>query len=289
MNKDIFLVSGIVLFPVLLSACGGGGSDSDSNPQTVRINGTTEVYADEGAVSEFPLENNIKSIKTIEGSPDLTLRFSGRSLVVDVAELTRPTIGTYDVYMSKGEDTLIQRFEVMGVNTSAASVEGQAYDIKHNYQALLDLEGDKRVYEYFVDLAYLKEVITPSVRGDRINAFDVSGASTYAATKSSFDELLVTFDQYLNGETGEDTLKASADIAAQNLALHSEAGLTFLRDVEDLSGPVMATLPDTDVVYVEPQMRFSRFFAESMLTSNPDTGATEYAAGYTILTPLTGI
>lgn len=273
----------------LLSACGGGSGGSDDKPQTVRINGLAEVSVAEGTVAEFAAQNSIKSITPIDGDASLTLSFSGQSLIVEAAELTNPAIGTYDVYMSKGEDTVIQRYEVMGVNTSALAFENIAYDIRDNYQSLLDLAEDQNIYNFFIDLGYLQETITPAQRDSRIAEFDATASSFYASTQGDFDALVDVFDQYLNGEVGESTLESSANLAAQSLAAHGSYALTKLREAEDISATYMTALPNDDITFVEEQGRFSRYFAPSMIVTDPGTGAKSYAAGYEILTPITGL
>ena len=96
---------------------------------------------------------------------------------------------------------------------------------------------------------------------------------------------MAVFDQYLDGSLGETSLESYVVSAEQELAAHSDAGLTYLRSVEDLSDPLMTPLPNSDVVFVDGQGRFSRFFDSSML----NTGGNAYTAGYEILTPLTGL
>lgn len=282
MKKNSFGVHFVALITLFLTACGGGGSED--KPQTVRINEVAEVSVAEGDVAEFDVPNDIKSITAIDGDANLTLSFSGRSLIVKASQLTSPTMGTYDVYMSKGNDIVIQRYEVMGVNTSALATEVRAYEIKERYEDLLELSEDKKVHEFFIDLAYLKEQITPSQRDSRISAFQVAQAPSYEATKVSFDELLFAFEEYLSGNLDESSLEGYVKSAESALAAHSDAGLVHLRRVEDLSGPLMDSLPEAKVVYVESQSRFSRYFDHSMLT-----GDQNYTDGFEILAPLTGL
>lgn len=287
MKNSHFFKTSILCVSVLLSACGGSDSDSDDNPQTVRINDLAEVSVPEASTAEFQTQNEIKSITAIDGSTNLKLSFLGRSLSIEVGELNRPAIGTYDIYMSKGKDTVIQRYEVLGLNSSAVTFENIAYDIRDNYQSLLNLAEDKKVYNFFIDLGYLQETITPAKRDTRIADFDATESSFYASTQGNFDRLLEVFDKYLNQEVGESTLKASANLAAESLASHGSYGLTKLREAEDISLTYMKALPNDEIAYVRDKGRFSRFFATSMLTTDKDSAAI-YATGYEILTPLTG-
>lgn len=282
MNK---LKLGLAIASVgLLSACGGGGGDEDP-AQNITLNGTVEVGVGEGAQITVSASRAVKAINPIDPDTNLTLDFSGSEITVTSAMLQSPALATYDVVMTQGNDTFTQRYEIMAVNTSAAGIEAKAYDIRDNYQALLDLEEDKEIFEYFVDLAYLREVISPAARDARIDDFDVSGEPSYALTQVSFDELVSIFDQYLDGAVGETTLEQYVVTAEDDLAIHSGAGLAHLRSVEDLSDPLMTPLPNADVVFVEAQGRYSRFFDAAMLTA----GADSYTASYEILTPLTGL
>ena len=172
----------------LMTACGGGsGGGSEDPAQNITLSETVEVNVGESSQITVSASRSIKSINPVDPDPDLDLSFEGSDLLVSANELLSPAMGTYDVVSTQGNDTYTQRYEVMGVNTSAADIEARAYDIRDNYQALLDLEEDKKVYQYFVDLAYLREVITPAVRDDRIDNFDVSGEPSYATTEVSFD------------------------------------------------------------------------------------------------------
>lgn len=270
----------------MLSACGGGSSDAR---EVVRLNDTVEVSVGELSQSSRPTEHKISKIESVEPASELSVSYGSEGFVASSAELDHPVMGTYDVFMTKGNDILIQRYEVLGINTSASLSELKAYDIRDNYQDLLELSEAREVYQYFVDLGYLSETITPVQRDTRIAAFDVTGADSYATTQATFDDLLTTFEAYLNGEAGEDTLRASVELADQQLATHSAEALTHLRAVEDISATYMTALPDYAVEYVESAGRYSGFFHDGMISVDPDTQEVSYVSGFEILTPITGI
>ena len=77
--------------------------------------------------------------------------------------------------------------------------------------------------------------------------------------------------------------------AESSIVAHGTYGMEKLRDIEGITSDVMDALPDLELEFVESQLRFSRYFHDSLLTTDSDTGEVRYATGYQILTPLTGI
>jgi len=278
-----------------LAACGGGGggggggSETPKTGQEFRINEVQDVTVGENTTLAVSAQYSVKSIEPVTPNDNVTLTFSGNTINVSVADLQNPALGSYDVYMANGIDTMIQRYEVMGVNTSAFAYEDRAYDIRNNFEDLLNLAEDRKVYQFFVDLAYLKEAITPAQRDVRIVDFDARDSAGYVTAQNDMNALVSVFGQYLDGDVDESVLAGYVDQAESSLMIHGGYGLERLRAVEDLSSAVMSSLPDSPLTFAEDQGRFSRFFDSNMIEIDPDTGDVTYAAGYEILTPLTGI
>lgn len=286
MNNTKAFVSCIAV--ALFSAgCGGGGGGDQ--PQTVRINDKVELSVPESTVERVSASNTVDKIEPVQASENFTLSFNGSEISIVASDLERPVLGSYDVYMSKGKDTLIQRYEIMGVNTSAQLIESQAFAIQENADDILALSEDKKIYEYLVDLGYLRGDLTPAQRDALIDKFDATAQATYSAAKSSFEQLSQAFDGYQTGVIGESALETYLNTAVADLDAHAAYGYGMIRNLDATTSAVMATLPDSGLEFVEAQARFSRYFADSMLTTDPETGATTYTTGFDILTPLTGL
>ncbi|SNC74813.1 hypothetical protein SAMN04487881_2572 [Marinobacter sp. es.048] len=278
----------VALFATGCGGGGGSGSGSDK-PQTVRINEKVEFSIAEDTTDSVPARNTIDRIEPVQPSESFTLSFTGSDISIVASELEQPVLGTYDVYMSKGNDTLIQRYEIMGINTSAQAVESRAFNIQQNADEILALSEDRKVYEYLIDLGYLREDLTPAQRDELIDDFDATGQPTYASARSSFKQLSQAYDDYQAGIIGESALQSYLNTALSEVASHDDYGYGMIRKLDATSSAVMSTLPNSGLEYVESQARFSRYFADSMLKTDPETGQVYYVAGFEILTPLTGL
>lgn len=272
---------------LLSTGCGGGGGND--KPQTVRLNDTLELSIAENSADSFSATNAIKKIEPVEPSESLSLSFDGVEVTITASNLDKPVLGVYDLYMSKGKDTLIQRYEIMGINTSAQALESKAFAIQQNAEEILALSEDKKIYEYLVDLGYLREDLTPAQRDALIDDFDATAQPSYASTQTSFQQLSQAYDNYQAGTIGESSLQSYLNTALSELAGHDDYGYSMIRSLDASSSAVMSTLPGTELEYVESQARFSRYFADSMLATDPETGQVSYVAGFEILTPLTGL
>ncbi|ROQ39380.1 hypothetical protein EDB94_3784 [Marinobacter sp. 3-2] len=272
---------------LLSTGCGGGGGED--KPQTVRLSDTKELSIAENSADSFSATNAINKIEPVEPSDSLNLSFDGTEVTITASNLDKPVLGVYDLYMSKGKDTLIQRYEIMGINTSAQALESQAFAIQQNAEEILALSEDKKIYEYLVDLGYLREDLTPARRDELIDDFDATAQSTYESAESSFQQLSQAYDDYQAGTIGESALQSYLNTAVSELASHDDYGYGMIRNLDATSSAVMSTLPNSGLEYVESQARFSRYFDESMLTTDSETGQVSYVSGFEILAPLTGL
>jgi hypothetical protein len=272
---------------LLSTGCGGGGGED--KPQTVRLSDTKELSIAENSADSFPATNAITKIEPVEPSDSFSLSYDGTTVTIKASNLEKPVLGVYDLYMSKGKDTLIQRYEIMGINTSAQALESQAFAIQQNAEEILALSEDKKIYEYLVDLGYLREDLTPARRDELIDDFDATAQSTYESAESSFQQLSQAYDDYQAGTIGESALQSYLNTAVSELASHDHYGYGMIRNLDATSSAVMSTLPNSGLEYVESQARFSRYFDESMLTTDSETGQVSYVSGFEILAPLTGL
>ncbi|WP_417522401.1 hypothetical protein, partial [Marinobacter sp.] len=225
----------------------------------------------------------------LDHSAGISVGFSGTTLSIAVQELTNPAMGTYDVYMENGDYTMIQRYEIVGINTSALEYEEKAYSMVQNQDGLIDLSDDQDVWRFLVDLAYLKEVITPEDRDEIFLEFNPEDSAAYGEVVSSLASVANTYSQYVDGLETEHGLAQSVEAAEFMLVEHAKYGLDRFRLIESLSDDVMSRLPSDDLAFDEKRGKFSRFFAASMIEVNAASGAEVYKDGFKILTPLTGL
>ncbi|PAV26640.1 hypothetical protein CF392_05385 [Tamilnaduibacter salinus] len=276
----------VVLLVTSLSACGGGGDGDGENVKTISLNQKAEVAVEERSSATFTARYEITDIRPVDSDPALELSASGKQIKISSKELEYPVLATFNVSMTDGNNRLVQRLEVIGVNISARYAESLAETLEGEKDRILALANDQRVYDFFVDVAYLDGSLSSKERFEKMSAFDPGKHPNYANAKQAVESAIETYHSYLRGESKERRLKSATDQAKSELRLLGDYGQTQFDKIKPIVTAYISPIPEVSFAFVEEKRVFTRFFDPAIAKIDSETGNVTFKEGFDVLNPI---
>lgn len=257
----------------LLVGCGGGGggdsgaSSAPPKPTAAVSLSQSSVMVNEGGQATVSLSYEPSSDLTVSSSDDaVAASLDGETLTLVASEVDRPVMVTVSVTSALGDDTKSDSLSLYVQNTSAEPLITQVDNLLNERDNLLALADDHRLYQFFVDFAYLGGVISNADKTARMSQFDADAANSYAPFELQIAALASADRDYELGEISDSQLQMELDQTESLLIEHAAYGKARLADVSDFSDVVAPGFVPASVAYDPKSGLYSRFL------SNEDFG-----------------
>ncbi len=116
-------------------------------------------------------------------------------------------------------------------NTSGRAIETRAEHLVNQSGAIRTLAGDRRVYAYTLEVAYLDGQIGWSERQAMLAQWTPESTQSHDTLTEKIKETGVVLEKYRRGQVGEHRLAEAADNAISYLPSHGEYGARRLEEL----------------------------------------------------------
>jgi hypothetical protein len=241
MNNNRSLL--LVVAAGALTACGGGGGSDNPSASDNAVSLDQQYVATAEAVDvavpgSFGGHRDVRVVSENRTQVRVSISDDGSSLVIRPLEVDRPK--TLNLSLVFGDDPAASpvSLTVYVQNTSSTDIEQQVTDLLAQRDALVALEQERVLYQYFLDIAYLRGEISDSRKRELIEAFQPSASANYASLRQAFTELRENSTDYQKGALPDYRLRESLDEVMTELDSHSGFGSRKLEDISDYTGLV---------------------------------------------------
>jgi len=256
----------------LLIGCGGGGGDSGGDggggsagvippKPTVSIS-KSSLTLNEGEQASVPVSYADLAEVSVSSSDDAAVvALEDGALIVTTSDVDRPVTLTLSVTATLNEreetDTLLLYIK----NTSASDLISQVNNTLGDRDNLLHLADDHRLYEFFVDFAYLGGVITRPVRDRYLAQFNSRDTFTFVQLDHQLVALARTLDAYSRGQSSDTSLQAELEQTESNLRDHAAYGHDRFEEIRSFSEVLAPGFTAPDMAFDPESGLYSRFLS----------------------------
>ncbi|MGP9833552.1 hypothetical protein [Marinobacter sp. NSM] len=226
-----------------LSACGGGsGGGSGNSSSTGSDSGARGVESDKGLVKlpnafytgpesqpltitgQFDQPENV-SVTSASGLVSVSSVVSNR-LTLTLGEVDRPVNEPVTLNFRYQDQIDRVQVNISIQNTSAMGLENQVANTINSRSALVSLAEDALLYNFFLQMAYLRGDVTHQSLQTRLQRFNPANSPWSFDVNFALDNLTQVKDSYRQGLVSEQILNRELQFAERMIANHG----TFGRD-----------------------------------------------------------
>lgn len=270
MNR--FQAVAIIPLVGLISACGGGG---DSSPDTSARQAAPQVdqryvFVPEASTTAIGGDFENTGSFSVSGTENLVrvvLAEDRQRLIIDAPDVNQPR--TLELLLKFEGDNQPHTFSlsVHVENTSALELETRVTDTLREKERLLDLEQDQVLFHFFVDLAYLNQLITHSDKQQYLDGFDPASATSYTEANATLQQLDEDYQRYQAADLTDAELELSLSRATRQIEIHSDYGAGKLAEIQSYTSLIAPTF-DGDLRY-SPEAGFYSRYVDNDTYSEP--------------------
>ncbi|WP_349342832.1 hypothetical protein [Marinobacter sp. MMG032] len=263
-----------VIVVLALSGCGGGSGGSsgpvEAPPATeptpapsvpsVSLN-QVFVQAAEGEILKLPGQFRQPDSVTLSQSPDIGLEvesFQANEISLRVPVVDRPSASDLQLTFVYGDQSIEQRVSLLAQNTSGEALVAQVQDTLRERESILELAQDFSLYRFFIDYAYLYDLVTYSEKEQRLSEFLALDSPSRATVYSAIEGLGAAFNDYQAGQIADQALNQALGLAEQAILEHGRYGARMLEEIQPLVEILVPELSSGDLVYVPELGIYSR-------------------------------
>lgn len=252
----------------LLVGCGGGGgggSDASDTPQKPSAYVTLDqssVMVDEGGEATVSLSYDASSEVSVSASDEaVSASIEGETLTLSTSEVDRPVMVTVSITSLLGDDEATESLSLYVRNASAEPLVTKIDDLLDERDNLLNLADDYRLYEFFVDFAYLGGVISYGDKATRLSQFDADAADSYAPLELQIAALATADRDYEQGNISDSTLQMELEQTESLLFDHAAYGKARLVEISEFSQVIVPGFVPATLSYDPQSGLYSRFLS----------------------------
>lgn len=265
---------------------GSGGSSTPPEPTASVSIGQSTLSIDEGDQKTVEVSYEAASDVSVSVTDDaVEASLDGTVLTISASEVDRPV--SLDVSVTaalEGEDASAS-ISIYVDNTSAEALTAQVDGVLNERRNLLDLADDYRLYQFFVDFAYLGGVISQQEKASYLSEFDVESSATYVALDQQMAALAATQRDYQKGNLSDSELQSEMDQTESTLIDHSAYGKARLTDISEFSEVLVPGFTPADMAFDPESGLYSRFLSNEEFGSYLD-GEYRFSESFSALTSL---
>lgn len=257
-----------------LSGCGGGSGGSpgpgEAPPATeptpapfvpsVSLN-QVFVQAAEGEILKLPGQFRQPDSVTLSQSPDIGLEvesFQANEISLRVPVVDRPSASDLQLTFVYGDQSIEQRVSLLAQNTSGEALVAQVQDTLQEKESILELAQDFSLYRFFIDYAYLYDLLTYSEKEQRLSEFLPPDSPSSGTVNSALEGLGAALNDYQEGRIADQALSQALGLAEQAILEHGRYGARMLEEIQPLVEVLVPELSSGDLVYVPELGIYSR-------------------------------
>lgn len=263
-----------VIVVLALSGCGGGSGGSsgpvEAPPATeptpapsvpsVSLN-QVFVQAAEGEILKLPGQFRQPDSVTLSQSPDIGLEvesFQANEISLRVPVVDRPSASDLQLTFVYGDQSIEQRVSLLAQNTSGEALIAQVQDTLQEKESILELAQDFSLYRFFIDYAYLYDLLTYSEKEQRLSEFLPPDSPSSGTVNSALEGLGAALNDYQAGQIADQALNQALGLAEQAILEHGRYGARMLEEIQPLVEILVPELSSGDLVYVPELGIYSR-------------------------------
>jgi len=280
------VLSAIVV--LALAGCGGGsGSSSGSaeTPPVTELNPAPSVpsvsldqvfvQAAEGAIFRLPGQFQQPDSVILSQSPDIGLQvesFQANEISLRVPVVDRPSASDLQLTFVYGDQSIEQRVSLLAQNTSGEALVAQVQNTLQEKESILELAQDFSLYRFFIDYAYLYDLLTYSEKEQRLSAFLPSDSPSSGTVNSALEGLGAALNDYQEGQIADQALSQALGLAEQAILEHGRYGARMLEEIQPLVEVLVPELSGGDLVYVPELGIYSRIVSTPLYGEVTEAG-----------------
>jgi len=271
-----------------VTGCGGGSGGSSgsaeapppSEPSPVQSVPSVSldqifVQAAEGDILKLPGQFQQPDSITLSQSPDIGLEvesFQANEISLRVPVVDRPSASDLQLTFVYGDQSIEHRVSLLAQNTSGEALVAQVQDTLQEKESILELAQDFSLYRFFIDYAYLYDLLTYSEKEQGLLEFSPFDSPSRGAVDSAFEGLVVALDDYQEGQIADQTLEQALDLAEQAILEHGRYGSGMLREIHPLVEVLVPELGSGELVYVPELGIYSRIVSTPLYGEVTEAG-----------------
>lgn len=258
----------------LLVGCGGGGSGSDDGgseppskpkPTPIVTVSKSSLALNEGEQKSVPITaNDLAKLSVTSSSNNATALIKGDNLVITASNVDRPVTLTLSVKGTLKERKKTETLTLYIKNVSANDLVSHAESALDERDNLLQLADDRRLYEFFVDFAYLGGAITRSEKDGYLAKFEAEDSLYFGELKSQMTAFESAKDDYSKGKIADSELQTELEQTESVLRNHAAYGQGKLNDIHSFSEVVAPEFVAPDMAFDAESGLYSRFLSNEV-------------------------
>lgn len=258
-------LSAIIVLAV--TGCGGGSGGSSGSAKTEAPSvslAKSFLQADEATSLSISGRFQRPDSLTLSQSPDIGVEvesFQANEISLGIPAIDRPGVSDLQLTFVYGDQSIVKSVSLHAQNASADSLVQKVQDTLREKASILDLTQDFSFYRFFIDYAYLNELLTYSNKEQRLAEFSPSDSPYQAATASALESLATELDRYQQGQISDQTLGQSLALAEQSIIEHGRYGSRMLGQIQSFVEVLVPQLNSGELVYVSERGVFSRILS----------------------------
>jgi hypothetical protein len=280
----------ILILTFVLTACGGSGGENEKpkNNQSDNYIEIKKITTTESG-TEFIELNDTRNVEA-SGIPNgMSIEFLENSVKINMpSNIDRSMISNVTFKNSLTSEVMFI-VEIFIENTSARDLLDKINRALSQESSLLNLEDDRKIHYYLVDLLYLKGFYENKEKTIKINSFSPRMQITYTNLESSFRNIKNRLNEYNNGVIGDAALLAEVLSFDQNIIDHGNYGSNTVRELQNviennkgIIGDFFPNLSTGEIKYNYNDKIYSRFIGNEYYGLRDQLGW-DYKADYGFL------
>lgn len=267
-----------VMIVLAFTGCGGGsgGSSGSAEPKVPTVSLEQSFFqASESDSFKLPGQFQQPDKLTISQSPDIGLQIESvraNEISLKIPALDRPSASDIQLTFVYGEQSIVQNVSLLAQNTSDTALISQVQDTLQDKESILELAQDFSLYRFFVDYAYLYDLLAYSEKEQHLAQFSPSDSPARVAVSLAFERLAAELADYQQGKIADQTLKQSLQLAEQAILEHGRYGARMLEEIQPLLEVLVPELSSGDLVYVPELGIYSRIVSTPLYGEVTEAG-----------------
>lgn len=277
------VLSAIVV--LAFSGCGGGSGGSSASGEAPPASEPTPapsvsldqvfVQAAEGGIFRLPGQFQQPDSVMLSQSPDIGLEvesFQANEISLRVPVVDRPSASYLQLTFVYGDQSIVQSVSLLAQNTSGTALVEQVQDTLREQESILELAQDFSLYRFFVDYAYLYDLLTYSEKEQRLSEFSPSDSPSRGVINSALEGLSTALDDYQQGKIADQALDQALGLAEQAIVEHGRYGAWMLEAIQPLVEVLVPELSSGELVYVSEFGIYSRILSTPLYGEVTEAG-----------------
>jgi|GEM_PF-2778434 hypothetical protein len=266
-----------VILVLTITGCGGGSGSSsgsstappESEPdpaQQIRTVALDQAFVQAAEEDVLRLSGRFQrpDALLLSQSPDIGVEvesFEANEISLRTPAIDRPVVSDLQLTFVYGDQSIEQAVSLLAKNTSATPLVQKIQDTLQEKASILELAQDFSLYRFFIDYAYLYDLLTYSEKEQRLAEFSPLDSAYQGATVAAFESLAAELDRYQQGQISDQTLEQALDLTEQSILEHGRYGSRMLGEIQSFVEVLVPGLGSGELVYVSELGIYSRILS----------------------------